>query len=86
MFVCALVLLNKACPLTILENLLYASPGGRDAYDGSFLLFYIEGAVYPDIDPFFITTGTILITVITLFIYIFRPPIKIRRLFMRHAN
>ena len=80
-YVGLLAVLRQYCPLTILENTLRAryEPGLR--YPGSFIVHYIEKLVYPDVNPLAILIPTVFIALFTIFVFMVKPPKKIKRLF-----
>ena len=73
-----LTLLEKYCPLSILENYLKARYDPQAVYPGAFIIHYIELLVYPNVHPLVIVIPTIALAVFTLFVYVLRPPQKIR--------
>ncbi len=79
-FVGILTLLRRFCPLTILENLSRARYEPESTYPGSFIVHYIEKLVYPDVNQTLLRICTVLVATFTLFIYIIRPPSKIKNL------
>ncbi len=74
-----LELTEKYCPLTILENYLKAKSNDV-TYTGSFGIHYIEKLVYPDVEPAVVIVPTILVGVITLFMFVVKPPRKIKEI------
>ena len=79
-FVAALEIFDKYCPLTIWENALRARYDSELAYPGSFIIYFIEKLVYPEIDPLALIIPTVIIVVFTLAMFIARPPAKFKRL------
>ena len=79
-FVAALEIFGKYCPLTIWENALRARYDPELAYPGSFIIYFIEKLVYPEIDPLALIIPTVIIAVFTLAMFIARPPAKFKRL------
>jgi len=77
LFVAILTVLGEYCPLTILENNLMAKYDSQLTYPGSFIAHYVEKLVYPDVEPMIIIVPTITIGLITLIIYIIKPPMRI---------
>jgi Protein of Unknown function (DUF2784) len=65
------------CPLTAFETWLEVR-GGVSAYQGPFLLHYLDAVVYPDIPPSLLTAGAVAVCVLNLWIYA-------RRLRVRHS-
>jgi|SRR5215470_3802726 len=61
-------LLSWPCPLTLLENQLEAKAGVQ-AYQGGFLLHYMDKLVYPDISANLLTVGGVLVCVLNLALY-----------------
>lgn len=81
--VAVLGLLRMYCPLTVWENLLREQYDPTSTYPGSFIVYYIEKLVYPAVNPLLIQISTILITGITILVFIIRPPEKIRNIFKK---
>lgn len=79
----ALEIMGKPCPLTVWENALrqMANPDGE--YPGSFIFQYIFRLVYPDVSLLWITIPTVTLALVSLALFILRPPGKISRLFTR---
>ena len=77
LFVAILTVLGEYCPLTIFENTLMAKYDPNLIYPGSFITHYVEKLVYPDVEPMIIVVPTITIGLITLIIYIIKPPMRI---------
>jgi len=77
LFVATLTILGEYCPLTILENNLMAKYDPNLIYPGSFIAHYVGKLVYPDVEPMIIVVPTIMIGLITLVIYIIKPPMRI---------
>lgn len=75
-----LAVLRQYCPLTIMENTLRAIYNPELTYPGSFIVYYIEKLVYPDINPVMIIIPTATLAVFTLVVFIIRPPKRIKRL------
>jgi hypothetical protein len=80
-YVGLLAVLRQYCPLTILEKVLRARYEPKLEHPGSFIVYYIERLVYPDINPLLILIPTIVIAAFTVAVFIIKPPTKIRRLF-----
>ncbi len=76
-FVAILTLLDKYCPLTIMENLLRRRYDPAADHPGSFIVHYIERLVYPDIDPNLIVVPTLFVAAFTIAVFAIRPPRKI---------
>ena len=77
-----LVILQKACPLTLWENLLRAKYNPSLVYSDSCIIFYVEKLLYPDINPSIIRGITIFITFFSIIIFIAKPPEKIKRTYL----
>lgn len=75
-----LAVLRQYCPLTIMENTLRARYNPELTYPGSFIVYYIEKLVYPDINPVMIIIPTTTLAVFTLVVFIIRPPKRLKRL------
>lgn len=73
--------LRQYCPLTILEHILRTHYNPGLIYPGSFIIYYIEKLVYPEVNPLMILIPTILIAIFTVIVFIARPPAKIRKTF-----
>ena len=65
------------CPLTALEEWLEVR-GNVPAYQGPFLLHYLDAVVYPDIPPNLLIAGAVAVCILNLWIYA-------RRLRVRHS-
>lgn len=74
-------LLGQYCPLTIWENI-FRERGGA-AYEGGFLLHYIEKFIYPDVDPMAIRVGTFAVAFVSIAAYLLRPPERVKRWFKK---
>ncbi len=79
-YVGLLAVLRQYCPLTILENTLRVKYNPDLTYPGSFIVFYVEKLVYPDLNPSIIWGYTIFIAVFTIVVFIIKPPAKYVRL------
>jgi len=66
--------LGKYCPLTLFENYLHFKARDSFAYEGSFIIHYLEKIIYPDVSPAVIIISTGVLTALTLLIFIFYPP------------
>ena len=82
-YVGALSIQGKLCPLTTWENQLRAKSDPASAYTGSFIIHYIEKIVYPEVDPVLLQTATITIGIFTILAYLVVPPARVKRLFKR---
>ena len=80
LFVGILTVLQRFCPLTILENLSRARYSPESTYPGSFIVHYIENLVYPDINQTLLRLGTVFAAIFILVVYIIKPPARIRNL------
>jgi len=79
LFVGILTVLQRFCPLTILENLSRARYSPESTYPGSFIVHYIEKLVYPDINQTLLRLGTVFVTIFILIVFIVHPPGKIKK-------
>ncbi|MCK5451618.1 MAG: DUF2784 family protein, partial [Candidatus Omnitrophica bacterium] len=75
-YVAFLAVFRQYCPLTILENSLRLKCKTGVKYPGSFIAYYIEKLVYPDVNAAIILIPTLFIAVFTVIIFIIRPPAK----------
>ncbi|MBW8016518.1 MAG: DUF2784 domain-containing protein [Planctomycetes bacterium] len=73
-FVGLLAVMERYCPLTILENLFRRRSQNGGQYSESFIIHYVEKLLYPDVHPQAILIPTILIAIFTLSVFILRPP------------
>ena len=78
LFVAALEILGRYCPLTVWENTLRQSYDPSHAYPGSFIIQYIAKLVYPEIGPLVLVIPTVIIAVFTLIVFVLRPPRRLR--------
>jgi hypothetical protein len=69
------------CPLTILENTLRQQYDPTLTYPGSFVVHYMQRIVYPDANFLLFVIPTIIIALFSIFMFIARPPAKIKQLF-----
>jgi len=83
LFVGILTLLRRFCPLTILENISRIKYDPESTYPGSFIVYYIENLVYPDVNQIFLRILTLLASLFILTVYVIKPPTKIKKLFSR---
>ena len=79
-YVSLLAIMGKYCPLTLWENVLRAKYDPSLTYPGSFMIYYAEKLVYPDINPLLIRIPTTFIAVFTILVFIIRPPQRIRNM------
>lgn len=77
-YVGALSLMGKYCPLTILENYLRSKYASDLTYPGSFIIYYLEKLVYPQVNPLVIQIPTALIAIFTILTFLFRPPKRLK--------
>jgi len=73
-FVAGLIVLDRYCPLTSLENAIRRLAGDGGEYTGSFIIHYVEKLLYPDVPSAAIVVPTFLIALFTIAVFIFRPP------------
>lgn len=83
LYVSLLALMGKYCPLTVLENILRRKYSSSLVYPGSFIIYYLEKLVYPEVNPLVILIPTIFISLFTISVFIIKPPKKIRRAVIR---
>lgn len=57
-----------SCPLTLVEQWLEIR-AGLTAYQGGFLLHYLDKLVYPDIPPMLLTDAAVVVVIVNLIIY-----------------
>lgn len=81
LYVSILALMNKYCPLTLLENFFYTKSNPELVYRGSFIVKYIGKIVYPDINPAILVFFTAFIGLFTLVIFIIKLPEQIKDFF-----
>jgi len=74
-------LLGRYCPLTIWENFFRQRSGA--AYEGGFILHYLEKFIYPDLDPVLIRIGTFIVALVSIGVYIHRPPERTKKWFKK---
>lgn len=82
LFVATLALLDKYCPLTVLENYFRRVT----AYPGGFMIHYLEILIYPDVNPQVIQIGTLIVTLVSLAAYLLRPPERTKNWVKRILN
>ena len=83
-FVAALGILGKSCPLTVWESAMRERHDPNAAYAGSFIVHWIEQVVYPNVSPLAVTLPVITAAVVTLIIYVLRPPLRLAEILRRH--
>jgi len=81
LFVVALEILGKYCPLTLWENALKGHYNPETDYLGSFIIKHIEQMIYPDVSPLVVIIPTILLATFTLVAFVLKPPAKLMTLF-----
>jgi len=79
-YVGALSLEGKLCPLTIWENQLRTKADPASTYSGSFIIHYIERLIYPEVNPVLLQVATITLGVFTLLAYILKPPFRLKEI------
>ncbi len=82
-FVGAIGLLGRSCPLTVWEAALRERRDPNATYAGSFIVHWIEQVVYPNVSPLVVTLPAITAAVATLVIYILRPPFRLKEILRR---
>lgn len=60
LFALVLNFMGWYCPLTYLENYLYALHDAKSTYTGSFIINYLDHLIYPDLPERYIRIGGIL--------------------------
>jgi len=85
-YVGALALQGKLCPLTIWENQLRAKVSPTSTYSGSFIIHYIEKLVYPDVNPVLLQVATVSLGVFTILAYILAPPFKLKGILKKSSS
>lgn len=78
-YVGLLTIMGKFCPLTIWEYNLRQKYDADLVYPGSFIIYYMEKLVYPDVNPLVIQIPTVFIAVFTILVFIARPPGRIKK-------
>lgn len=82
-FVALLPILNKYCPVTLLENMLRRGHEPQAGYSGSFIMHYVERIVYPDVEPYMIVVPTVIIGLFCCISFVIRPPARVKSLVRR---
>jgi len=85
LFVAAMPLLGRLCPLTEWEYQLRSHYNGRAEHSGSIIIDWIERLIYPDVPLAVVLVPTFVVAGITLVMFIARPPRKIRKL-LKHRS
>lgn len=80
-YVGLLAIMGKYCPLTLWEYSLREKYDSTLTYPGSFMIYYAERLVYPDINPLIILIPTTFIAIFTVVVFIIRPPKRIKEIF-----
>ena len=83
LFVAAMPLSGRLCPVTEWEYQLRRSVESGSDTSGSFIVDWLERLIYPDVPIEVVTGATILIATFTLVMYVVRPPNKVRNLILR---
>ncbi len=65
------------CPLTHLEQWLWQR-AGREAYEGSFITYYLEKIIYLRAPQWLLVSLAVLLLAVTLFLYFWPEPAKRR--------
>ncbi len=76
LYVASLAILNKYCPLTILETKLRQKFDPTFSQPDSFIIYHLEKIVYPEIHPIVIVIPTVIIAIFSFLVYLIKPPIK----------
>lgn len=74
LYVSILALLNEYCPLTILEYKLRSKFDPTFMQPESFIIYYLEKLVYPEIDPKIIIIATLFVGFISVISFVLKPP------------
>ena len=85
-YVAALSIQGKLCPLTVWENQLRTKADPTAPYTGSFVIHYVEKLVYPEIDPALLQAATLLLGGFSILAYLFAPPRKLRILLRKQRE
>jgi hypothetical protein len=80
-YVSLLAIMGRYCPVTLWENALRAKYNPDLTYQGSFIIHYIEKLVYPAVNPLMIIVPTVVIAIVTVVVFITRPPKRIKSIF-----
>ena len=84
LFVAAMPLLDRLCPLTEWEYQSRSKYDPNAEHSGSFIIDWLEKIIYPDVPLAVVLIPTFLIAGFVVVMYIARPPEKIRGLFSRN--
>lgn len=74
LYVSALAVLDKYCPLTILEYELRKKFDPTLQQPDSFIIYHLERIVYPEINPKLLTFATVFIGILSVLSFILKPP------------
>ncbi|MCX7940304.1 MAG: DUF2784 domain-containing protein [Endomicrobia bacterium] len=77
LYVSTLAVLDKYCPLTILEYKLREKFVTIPYHMDSFIVYYLEKLIYPEINPKIIVFITLFLGVFSTMSFLFKPPIFI---------
>jgi hypothetical protein len=66
--------MSQSCPLTTWENTLRIRAGTGIDYEDSFIAYYLEKLVYPEINPLWIQIPTVLMALFIVAVFIIKPP------------
>lgn len=83
LFVAAMPLLDRLCPLTEWEYQLRTRWDPDAERSGSFIIDWLEKVVYPDVPIEVVLIPTFLIAGFTVVMFVARPPQKYSRLFRK---
>ncbi|TFH64249.1 MAG: DUF2784 domain-containing protein [Candidatus Zixiibacteriota bacterium] len=83
-FVAMIGVLGTYCPLTVWESALRERNDPSAAHAGSFIVHWIERVVYPNMSPLAVTLPVIAAAVVTLIIYVIRPPLQLAGILRKH--
>jgi len=85
-YVGALSLQGKLCPLTIWENQLRTKADPASTYSGSFIIHYIEKLVYLEVNPVLLQVATVSLGVFTLLAYVLAPPRRLKEILKKSSS
>jgi hypothetical protein len=85
-YVGALSMQGKLCPLTIWENQLRAKADQASTYSGSFIIHYIEKLVYLEVNPVLLQVATVSLGVFTLLAYVLAPPRRLKEILKKSSS
>ena len=78
-----LAVLGKYCPLTILENSLSNRYDPSLTYRGAFIVQYLEGVVYPDVNLLVIHVPMYLLVIFVITLFFLKPPERLKAVFKK---